>query len=245
MYSIDINEKNRSLSFNADGDIISLSFDELLSSKDWLERKVIRIDHNAVTMDGAKSFSTLDRSALTVKLLHSNEKSLRHDGVWEYAAQVHKLYGIFDGKSEAEMDREIENLSKQRDLLDTAMDKWKESVVVECMSLASEAESVLTTVSDVTQALIFQDSKDTPEDGKLDIETVDMLYENRDFLEGLANAKYAEQLEKSREPKPFLVSQEMKKMLFAARDQSKPKIKLSNVTPQMVKKEYGDSLKII
>lgn len=43
---------------------------------------------------------------------------------------------------------------------------------------------------------------------------------------------------------PFLVSQEMKKMYFAARDESKPAIKFSNVTPELVKEAYGEDLTI-
>lgn len=43
---------------------------------------------------------------------------------------------------------------------------------------------------------------------------------------------------------PFLVSQEMKKLYFAARDESKPEITFANVTPEAVKQAYGDDLTI-
>ena len=46
------------------------------------------------------------------------------------------------------------------------------------------------------------------------------------------------------EKPPFLVSQEMKKMYFAARDKSKPEISFANVTPEAVKAAYGDDLTI-
>ena len=41
---------------------------------------------------------------------------------------------------------------------------------------------------------------------------------------------------------PFLVSQEMKKMYYASRDESKPEVTLANVTPEAVKESYGDDL---
>lgn len=44
------------------------------------------------------------------------------------------------------------------------------------------------------------------------------------------------------EKPPFLVSQEMKKLFFAARDESKPEITFANVTPEAVKAAYGDDL---
>jgi hypothetical protein len=45
-----------------------------------------------------------------------------------------------------------------------------------------------------------------------------------------------------KEPPPFLVSKEMKKLYYAANDASKKAIKLSNVTPDKVKAAYGSSL---
>lgn len=47
-----------------------------------------------------------------------------------------------------------------------------------------------------------------------------------------------------KEPPPFLVSKEMKKLYYAANDESKKAIKLSNVTPAKVKAAYGDDLTI-
>ena len=47
-----------------------------------------------------------------------------------------------------------------------------------------------------------------------------------------------------KEPPPFLVSKEMKKLYYAANDESKKTIKLSNVTPAKVKAAYGDELVI-
>lgn len=46
------------------------------------------------------------------------------------------------------------------------------------------------------------------------------------------------------EQQPTTTLQEMKKMYFAARDTSKPDIKLSNVTPNVVMSEYGHRLVI-
>ena len=44
---------------------------------------------------------------------------------------------------------------------------------------------------------------------------------------------------------PIISSQEMKKLLFAARDESKPSLKLSNVTPEEVKKAYKGKLNVV
>lgn len=49
---------------------------------------------------------------------------------------------------------------------------------------------------------------------------------------------------KMEEP-PFLVSREMKKIFFAARDESAPNLTLKNVTPAKVEEHYGDSLKVV
>lgn len=42
--------------------------------------------------------------------------------------------------------------------------------------------------------------------------------------------------------KLYSIPKELKKMYFAARDESKPAIKFSNVTPDVVKQAYGDKL---
>lgn len=58
--------------------------------------------------------------------------------------------------------------------------------------------------------------------------------------------KIKKKIEKLRsEPKPYRVPDEIKKMYFAARDESKPEITLANVTPEVVKEAYGDNLTII
>jgi len=42
--------------------------------------------------------------------------------------------------------------------------------------------------------------------------------------------------------KLYSIPQELKKMYFAARDESKPEITLANVTPEVVKESYGNSI---
>lgn len=56
------------------------------------------------------------------------------------------------------------------------------------------------------------------------------------------NKKKLEEVKANR--KLYSIPKELKKMYFAARDESKPAIKFSNVTPELVNDSYGDTLTI-
>lgn len=59
-------------------------------------------------------------------------------------------------------------------------------------------------------------------------------------------SKIKRKIEKLRsQEKPLRVPEELKKMVFAAKDKNKPEITFANVSPDAVKKAYGDNLKII
>lgn len=59
-------------------------------------------------------------------------------------------------------------------------------------------------------------------------------------------SKLTKKIEKLRsEPKPYRVPVELKKMYYAARDESKQNIKFSNVNQDVVKEAYGEDFKIL
>lgn len=104
------------------------------------------------------------------------------------------------------------------------------------------------------------------EEAELEIEHISALHTamakaNRDFNneqvekiyaleQALTEAKTESEVEKINKKieklkanrKLYSIPKELKKMYFAARDESKPEITFANVTPEAVKEAYGDSL---
>ncbi len=208
MYSITINETERLFTLNDEFTDTECTFDEVLKSEDWIQKRVITITHNTVTEDGKNLSSCLSRGAFTDNMIHGDRDYMksRIEGVYEYNTAIHKLYNLLEGKTIEEAEAEIENICEQRTKLDQLKREWNNEQVEKYAALE--------------QALVGVETESERE-------------------------KVEKKMLKIKQQKPpFLVSQEMKKMYYAARDESKPSIKFSNVTPELVNDSYGDTLTI-
>ena len=191
------------------------TFQEILESKDWREKKLIKIVHREKNEYGHVVIDCLTRDVFLETMKEGDESYQKERGAWELNTTIHKLYAILDGKDSLETEEEIKNLSKQHDEL---RQQW----------LKEHNENV---------EKVFAIEKEV----KLNRYDHSKTKAERD----LVNYKLVKKLDKLRLVKPsFTVRDELKKMYYAARDKSKPTITFANVTPEAVKAAYGENLVI-
>lgn len=210
---ITINEDQGYFTFQNGDQEYQYTFQEILESKEWKESKTIKLIHKSLNEYGYETSDTLTREIILENLKSGDENYHQQRGFWDLNTTIHKLYALLDGKSSIEAEEEIKNLSKQHDNL---RQKW----------LQENNENV---------EKVFALEKEM----KLNKYDFSKTKAERDMVV----AKIEKKLKKQREFVPTTnIPKELKKMYFAARDQSKPEITLANVTPEAVKEAYGDSL---
>lgn len=181
--------------FDWEGQEQEVAFKTILESHDWINHKVIRVDHESVDDKGNHAFTVLNRDVFTETMKEGDEAYHKWRGLWDLNTTIHKLYALLDGKTIDEAEAEVSNVSAQRTKLDKEYLAWNDDKIVR-------------------------------------------------HVAALEAGKHEEAQAILEEKQPTTTLQEMKKMYFAARDERKPSIKLSNVTPELVREEYGDDLVI-
>lgn len=196
-------EQNKFL-FEYEGVEQEVTFKEVLESAVWKDYKLIQIIHKAVTDKGQQIRTTLNRDVFLETMKEGDEAYHKDRGAWELNTAIHTLYALLDGKTEAEAQAEITNVSAAHDRIRGEILDWNNE----------RAEKVFA----LQEAL-----KETESEADV--------------------AKLEKKIDKlKRELPPTSVPAELKKMYFAARDKSKPEITLANVTPELVKAAYGNSI---
>lgn len=182
-------------------------------SASWKEYGLITIVHKAVNDKGQHDVTTLNRDVFFETMKEGDEEYHKERGAWELNTTIHKLYALLDGKDVVEAEAEIRNISNQFNLLRKA---WLEEHNDNVVKVAEIEKDILRNKYD------FSKNK-----------------QQRKMIVDALNLRRHDQVMR---PVSISIPREMKKMYFAARDESKPAIKFSNVTPDVVKQEYGDKL---
>lgn len=182
------------------------TFQEILDSKDWKEKKLIKIVHREKNEYGYTVVDCLTRNVYLETMKEGDEEYQRYRGAWDLNTTIHKLYALLDGRELEEAEEEITNISAQHTAMANANREFNNEQVEKIYALE--------------QAL--PEAKTEAEVEKIN-KKIEKLKANR---------------------KLYSIPKELKKMYFAARDESKPAIKFSNVTPELVKEAYGEDLTI-
>lgn len=183
------------------------SFKEIRESEEWVKFKQIRLIHNTLNEYDIALESLLTRDAFVESLKRGDEEWVTRQQHHNLNLSIYKLYGLIEGKEEAEIEGEISNLMQQARKLYSRIKEWNHDRSTKINLLE---EALDTSSSEQEKAKILKKI------GKLRTES-----------------------------KPFKVADEIKKMVIAARDKSKPEITLANVTPELVEQEYGKDFKVV
>lgn len=89
------------------------TFQEILDSSDWKEKKLIRIVHREKNEYGHVLVDCLTRNVFLETMKEGDEEYQRFRGAWDLNTTIHKLYALLDGKELAEAEEEIANISAQ------------------------------------------------------------------------------------------------------------------------------------
>ena len=182
------------------------TFQEILDSKEWKEKKNIQIVHREKNEYGHVLVDCLTRNVFLETMKEGDEEYQRHRGAWDLNTAIHKLYALLDGRDLEEAEEEIANISAQHTAMATANREFNNEQVEKIYALEQALPEAKTEV---------------------EIEKI-----SKEIEKLKANGKL------------YSIPKELKKMYYAARDESKPAIKFSNVTPDVVKEAYGEELTI-
>jgi len=210
-----INEKEKNFVFEMDGYEQVVTFKEITDSLDWKEKGIINIKHSEKNVYGFFNNTCLTRGQFLEMMKNGREHYYRSKGVWDYNTGVHKLYAILDGKSLAEAEAEIENLSKQHEAIWRATLEWNNERVKRYYQEECNLEALKC-----------------------------IAYPGKDVMDKMKIQKRKMKQIDNEQP-PFELPKEMQRLYDAALDESLPHIKLSNVSPDLVKQEYGEDFKVL
>lgn len=224
MYRILIGEDRETITFIFDGVETVTSVSAIKASRDWIDSKLVKILHSDPRDPGFTKSTTVYRDAFTSKILHNELREIVENYAYEYNKDIHKLYILLDGRDPKDGDAEIGNLLAQRDILDKQMSAYKNDKVVRQFEVEKKLKQKLRHID----TMLANSDKLTDED--------------REKLEDLKRATevHEQEIETiNKEPKPFLVSTEIKKMIMVSLDPTAPEINLANVTPEKAQAEIN------
>lgn len=203
-----VNEKEKNFVFELEGYDQTVTFQEVYDSFSWKQFGIVTVQHARKNENGLYNSTSFTRGQFLEMMKFGREHYYRSKGVWEYNTGVHKLYAVLDGETLAEAEAEVENLSKQHEEIWKASLEWNNERVKRYYKEECSLEAL--------KCIMYPDNEVTEKMA---------LHHNK-----------MKRIDK--ELPPFDLREEMEKLYIAARDTKQPKVKLSNVTPSIVKGSY-------
>jgi len=225
-------------------------------------------ESNVLTLKLSDGVSmSLSRESFLDNLCHHDQNERGHPDDYENEKAIYTIYRLLDGDDIGDIEADIKNIEKQKALLKA---KKKEEIdqitakrVLESLrkergQREAELVAVHTKLSDAQKSYEIALAADNADEAKVLKNIIASLEKDKSFLKQKVNQyekEIPEQLKLHQElgehptgELSFIVSHEMKKLYVGVNDKKKPHIKLSNVTPAMIKKEYKEaelSLKLL
>lgn len=212
---------------------------EIELSDAWLKNKVISFEH--LDSVGHKCRTTLTRNAFTDNIAFNN-RELRGDKFYDLDRNIHLLYRILDGEKYNDVVAEIENLEEQRQVLDDRKKAYKERV----------DEIIKAHVEKENENAEIKASKEKLDALSRQVTSTENEQEKESLSEELAAHMALDQHLREEHnipdrpeipPMDFIISQEMKKVIAVALDESIPHINLKNVTVESANDALQNKLK--
>ena len=209
-----INEKEKNFVFEMDGYDQTVTFQEVYDSFSWKQFGIVTVQHARKNENGLYNSTSFTRGQFLEMMKNGREHFYRSKGVWDYNTAVHKLYAVLDGKSLSEAETEVENLSKQHEVIWKATLDWNNERVKRYYKEECELEALKC-----------------------------VAYPSKEIVEKMKSHHNKMKRIDAEQP-PFELQKEMQRLYDAALDESLPSIKLSNVTPNLVTEAFKDELTI-
>ena len=234
-----INLKLKCFTYSHDGVEIVVSFSDVLASDSWKEFKTITFSH--LDSSGSKCSTSLARNAFTDNIAFHN-RELRGDNFYDLDRNIHLLYRILDGVKYDDVIAEIENLEEQRQVLDDRKKAYKERV----------DEIIKAHVEKENENAEIKASKEKLDALSRQVANTENEQEKESLSEELAAHMALDQHLREEHkipdrpeipPMDFTISQEMKKVITVALDESIPHINLKNVTVESANDALESKLK--
>lgn len=210
---------------------------------------------------------SLSKDSFLENLCHHDADERGHPNDYDNEKAIYTIYRLLEDDKLSDIEDDIKNIEKQKALL-----KEQKKEEIEQITAKRVLESLKKEKGQKEDELVKQNQLIKEANSSIErAEAADKVSEVENLRKILANleggreqikrriATYEKEipeqlrLHQSLGEHPtgelsFIVSQEMRKMYVGVKDEKKPHIKLSNVTPAMIKKEYKDnelSLKLL